>query len=150
MMRGLGFPRLVSLENFRVPNFPLVAELLIWLVKRYDPDADVPTDIETEHDRIMFIRTIAQLMAAKAHIKLNTKKLYEADGHSVKEMLKVASVLYEALKGSSFQPTDKMGVHQDNIGSESMPYVLDISTKLEDLKVTFQKFKKLSIIHELV
>jgi clusterin-associated protein 1 len=42
MMRGLGFPRLVSVENFRNPNFPLVAELMAWLVKRYDPDADVP------------------------------------------------------------------------------------------------------------
>lgn len=35
MMRSLGYPRLISMENFRQPNFPLVAEVLIWLVKRY-------------------------------------------------------------------------------------------------------------------
>jgi len=35
MMRGLGYTRLISLENFRTPNFPLVAEVLAWLVKRY-------------------------------------------------------------------------------------------------------------------
>ena len=34
MMRALGYPRLISLENFRTPNFPLVAEILEWLVKR--------------------------------------------------------------------------------------------------------------------
>ena len=32
----------------------------------------------------------------KAHIKLNTKRLYGADGHAVKELLKVTSVLYNA------------------------------------------------------
>ena len=35
MLRALGFPRLVSLENFRQPNFPLAAEILTWLVKRW-------------------------------------------------------------------------------------------------------------------
>jgi len=34
MMRGLGYTRLISMENFRTPNFPLVAEVLAWLVKR--------------------------------------------------------------------------------------------------------------------
>ena len=34
IMRGLGYPRLISMENFRVPNFELVADCLEWLVKR--------------------------------------------------------------------------------------------------------------------
>lgn len=34
MMRALGYPRLISMENFRSPNFALVAEVLMWLVKR--------------------------------------------------------------------------------------------------------------------
>lgn len=34
MMRALGYPRLISMENFRNPNFPLVAEVMRWLVKR--------------------------------------------------------------------------------------------------------------------
>ena len=34
MMRALGYPRLISMENFRSPNFPLVAEVLTWLVQR--------------------------------------------------------------------------------------------------------------------
>ena len=34
MMRALGYHRLISMENFRTPNFPLVAEVLTWLIKR--------------------------------------------------------------------------------------------------------------------
>lgn len=38
------------------------------------------------------------LQATKAHIKLNTKRLYQADGYAVKEMLKITTVLYSAMK----------------------------------------------------
>ena len=37
----------------------------------------------------------------KAHIKLNTKRLYAADGMSIKELLKVTSVLYNAMKANN-------------------------------------------------
>jgi Clusterin-associated protein-1 len=33
-LRSLGCKQLVSMENFRSPNFVLVAELLYWLLKR--------------------------------------------------------------------------------------------------------------------
>lgn len=39
--------------------------------------------------------------AVKANVKLNTKKLYQADGHAVKELLKISSLLYEAQRKSS-------------------------------------------------
>ena len=34
MTRALGYPRLISMENFKISNFALVAEILAWLVKR--------------------------------------------------------------------------------------------------------------------
>ena len=52
MMRALGYPRLISLENFRQPNFPLVAEMVGWLVKRFEPTSDLPTEIDTEQVNI--------------------------------------------------------------------------------------------------
>lgn len=64
MMRVLGYPRLISLSNFRHPNFTLVAEILIWLVKRYDSDANVPMEYATEQDRISLIRYVAEFMAS--------------------------------------------------------------------------------------
>ena len=62
MARVLSYPRLISMENFRQPNFRLVAELMTWLVKQYDPLTDVHPDIEGEQDRVIFIRTIAQIV----------------------------------------------------------------------------------------
>lgn len=62
MMRALGYNRLISMENFRQPNFPLVAEILIWLVKRFEPDADIHTEFTTEEDRVMLVRSAAQFM----------------------------------------------------------------------------------------
>lgn len=38
------------------------------------------------------------LKATKAHLKLNTKKLYMADGYAVKELLKISSLLYSAMR----------------------------------------------------
>ncbi|CAN0388211.1 unnamed protein product [Ascophyllum nodosum] len=96
MMRALGYPRLISLDNFRTPNFELVADVLYWMVKRYDPDLNISDNIESENDRVEFLTVIAEAMQTKAHIKLNSKKLYTADGHAVKELLKLATLLYSA------------------------------------------------------
>ncbi|XP_071480846.1 clusterin-associated protein 1-like [Diadema antillarum] len=131
MMRALGYPRLISMENFRTPNFALVAEVLIWLVKRYDPNADIPTDTDSEQDRVIFIKSAAQFMATKAHIKLNTKKLYQADGYAVKELLKVTSVLYNAMK-------TKVGGQDGDDEDGSSVLSFDISTKIQDLKASRQ------------
>ena len=48
MMRALGYPRLISIENFRTPNFQLVSEMMAWLVKRFDPNSDIPIEVDTE------------------------------------------------------------------------------------------------------
>ena len=47
--------------------------------------------------------------ATKAHIKLNTKKLYQADGYAVKELLKVTSVLYNAMTTNTLKDTNGSG-----------------------------------------
>ena len=36
------------MENFRKPNFELVADVLYWLALRYDPRANISDDIDTE------------------------------------------------------------------------------------------------------
>ena len=36
MMRSLGYPRTISMENFRVANFKLVTEILYCLATRFD------------------------------------------------------------------------------------------------------------------
>ncbi|XP_074136067.1 clusterin-associated protein 1 isoform X1 [Sminthopsis crassicaudata] len=131
MMRALGYPRHISMENFRTPNFGLVSEVLLWLVKRYEPQTDIPSDVETEQDRVFFIKAIAQFMATKAHIKLNTKKLYQADGYAVKELLKITSVLYNAMKTK--------GMEGSEIGEEDISkFKFDLGSKIADLKAARQ------------
>ncbi|XP_018090144.1 clusterin-associated protein 1 isoform X2 [Xenopus laevis] len=131
MMRALGYPRLISMENFRSPNFPLVAEVLIWLVKRYEPHTDIPVDVDTEQDRVFFIKAVAQFMATKAHIKLNTRKLYQADGYAVKELLKITTVLYNAMKSKGMESTQL----EDQ---ETSTFKFNLGSKISDLKMARQ------------
>ena len=117
------------MENFRQPNFPLVAEILTWLIHRYEPSADISTDVETEQDRVIFVKSAAQLMATKAHVKLNTRKLYGADGYAVKELLKITSLLYSAIRSNE----DTSDNYQDvDTGTT------ELSNKTTDLKACRQ------------
>lgn len=98
MMRALGYPRLISMENFRKPNFELVADILYWMVKLYDPDTTISDRVEFENERVEFLTGIASLLASRARLKLNTKKLYASDGRAVQELLKLATLLYKSSK----------------------------------------------------
>lgn len=98
IMRALGYPRLISMENFRRPNFDLVADILYWMVKLYDPETTISDRVEEENDRVEFLTGIAALMATRARIKLNTKKIYASDGRAVQELLKLANLLYKATR----------------------------------------------------
>ncbi|OAD61935.1 Clusterin-associated protein 1 [Eufriesea mexicana] len=136
-MRVLGYPRLISVGNFRLPNFPLVAEILVWLVKRFDPDADISGEHNTEEERISLIRAVAEFMALKTNVKLNTKKLYQADGYAVKELLKVATLLYDAQNNSN----NSNIMSDDNFNVVSF----DISDKINELKSTRQLASQLTV-----
>jgi clusterin-associated protein 1 len=131
MARVLGYHRLISIENFRQPNFALVAEILKWLVKRYDPHSDLPTDTDSESDRIIFIKSVAQFFATKANIKLNTKKLYQADSYVVKELLKITQVLYTALKLNEINRDDSSSGGGDH---ENAAVNFDITGQIGDLR----------------
>lgn len=111
------------MENFRTPNFELVADCLYWLVKRYDPEINITDNIETEDCRVDFLMSAAQALLTKAKIKLNAKWLYAADGHAVKELLKVATMLYNASQIQAQSTTE-----DEDEGS------LAINSRLKDIK----------------
>lgn len=113
------------MENFRDPNFELVADILYWFSMRYDPKADISDDIEDEKNRVNFIRSVCQLFAAKARIVLNPKKLYEAQGFAVKEMLKIATMMYKAMQSSNT-------MDEDEAAGAMMDF--NMSSKLHNLK----------------
>lgn len=55
-------------------------------------------------------------------VKLNLKKLYQADGFSVQELIKIAEVLYKAQK--SINAKDEFDSSNE----------LDITSRLQDIK----------------
>ena len=70
---------------------------------RYDPETTISDRVELENDRVDFLTGIAALMATKARIKLNTKKLYASDGRAVQELLKLATLLYKYAFNNHFR-----------------------------------------------
>lgn len=76
MNRALGFHSLISVESFRTPNFPLVAELLVWLVRRFDSDVNIPLQIATEDERVQLIRNVAQFMVSYLLAELGNQTPY--------------------------------------------------------------------------
>uniref|UniRef100_A0A914CCT9 Clusterin-associated protein 1 n=1 Tax=Acrobeloides nanus TaxID=290746 RepID=A0A914CCT9_9BILA len=106
ILRSLDYPRLVSIENFRTPNFELIAEILEWIVRRFDPNVRVPKLLDTESDRVIFIKTCVLSLIQKARVKLNPKKLYQADGHAIRELMPLFKMLYQTTKASK-DPNDE-------------------------------------------
>ena len=119
MMRSLGYPNVISMEAFRTPNFELVAELLYWLVKRYDPDATISDEIGTETERVRFLKAVGTLMHGKARVKLSLRRLYASDGLAVKEMLKIASILYQASAQTAQEDDEASELDGFNLGPKS-------------------------------
>jgi clusterin-associated protein 1 len=68
---------------------------LTWLCSIYEPKEQIGSNIESEHDRVTLIKTIANIFLTKQHIRLNTKRLYQADGYAVKELLKLVNILLQ-------------------------------------------------------
>mmetsp|Transcript_43892 Transcript_43892/g.56276 ORF Transcript_43892/g.56276 Transcript_43892/m.56276 type:complete len:388 (+) Transcript_43892:200-1363(+) len=88
------------------------------MVKRYDPDTHISEEIDTEDDRVEFLTSIAQAMATKAKIKLNTKRLYAADGRAVKELLKIAEMLYSASRANTVPEEESAEMDSNSLPSQ--------------------------------
>lgn len=77
------------------------------------------------------------MQALKTNIKLNTKKLYQADGYAVKEILKITTMLYDAQNSSS--------IEENRSGNTQNAVNFDISDKINELKTTRQLASQLTI-----
>ncbi|CAD8054482.1 unnamed protein product [Paramecium sonneborni] len=137
-MRALGYHRIISMENFRRPNFELVADILFWLAQKYDPNSDISDNIDEERHRIEFIKQITTLFVSKARLKINPKRLYMADVYAVQEILKISTFLYKAQVSP---PADEEEIHDfslpsklSNIKSHKIlaQEITDLATRLYD------------------
>ena len=127
IMATLGYPRLISIENFKVPHFELVADALEWLCHRYDKNMEILSDIRTEQDRVAFLKSVAEQLLVKARVKLNLKNLYASNGFAVRELLKVATLLHDAHKNASLDQEE---------AEEAMSVDIGPGHKFTDIKLT--------------
>jgi len=132
MMRALGYARPISVENFKTPNFDLVADALRWLVLRYEPNGDLGKEIGTMQDRVIFLKQAASIMLAKGRIKLNTKRLYQADGFAVKELLKIAQVLYNAMRSNPEEDEDLLVSDNFSLKLNDLKDVRDLAAEITE------------------
>ncbi|KAH3745650.1 clusterin-associated protein 1 [Pelomyxa schiedti] len=96
ILRGLGYPKVVSVEGFRTPSFEHMRTLATWLAQRYDPNITLPTECSNEEERVNFVKVIVSEMYNKAQITLNPKRLYHSDSLCVRELLKMATLLRQS------------------------------------------------------
>ncbi|KAM3956925.1 clusterin associated protein 1 [Aphomia sociella] len=123
-MRALGFPRQISLESFRTPNWELLEECLRWLAARVEPDATLEGGRDSMEQRVALVTHATALFHSRANLKLNGKKIYGADGWAVRELLKVASLLRTALESP---PPD-----ENQPDSNVLTY--DVSSRMSEIK----------------
>jgi clusterin-associated protein 1 len=58
----LGYPRLISRENFRSTNFGLVAEILNWFCHQLDANSGINFLIKTEQERVAFVTSVVKFL----------------------------------------------------------------------------------------
>uniref|UniRef100_A0A0K0CVE8 Clusterin-associated protein 1 n=1 Tax=Angiostrongylus cantonensis TaxID=6313 RepID=A0A0K0CVE8_ANGCA len=145
MTRAIGYPRILSLENFRTPNFKLVAELLEWIVRRFDPSAAISAEqTATEQERVLFIKQAVLLLLQNTRLKLNPRKLYQADGYAVQELLPAVKLLYEAGKRTH---AEDLHTHWNAVKSR-------LNAKMQEIRIARQLSTQLpqtgAALHELL
>merc|ERR1719224_140725 len=67
---------------------------------------EILDEIRTEQDRVAFLKSVAEQLLVKARVKLNLKNLYASNGFAVRELLKVATLLYDAYRNSTTEDDD--------------------------------------------
>ena len=97
MLRALGYPRIVSLDSFRKPNFKLIADILYWLCVKLEPNTEISANINGEAERVFFVKNTLGLLIAKVRININPKNIYYADYRAIAELYKIVEVLYRGL-----------------------------------------------------
>jgi len=117
-MKSLGYGRLISLDNFRSPNFELVADILYFFCDRIESAVELSDDISTRNQRVEFVRRSASILASATQIKLKLSNIYKSDGYAVKELLKIAHFLDSAQNFKSKNEGSTKGFESKDVASD--------------------------------
>lgn len=106
LMTQIGFPRPISIDTFRKPDFFLVAEILHYITTVVAPSNAIAMDIATQEDRVYFITTVVNVLQTTLHLKLDSKKIYAAGPEAVRELRKIVQEVATYI-GAAATSTDK-------------------------------------------
>lgn len=112
-LKLIGYPKNIQLSVFCNSiggpiAFSVVSEILQWLIGRLEPETassssigpyiadDRPLNLNTEGERVQFIRSVTEFFITKCGIKINPRKLYSSSFAAAKEILKVTRILLNA------------------------------------------------------
>ena len=101
LLRILGYPRMLSLQSFRSPNFKLVAEILFWLCGKIQQDHQISSNINREKERVQFMQNVCQLFTTKFRLEIIPLYLYRADFSAIGELLKLGKFMIVLTVSSS-------------------------------------------------
>lgn len=97
----LGYPKHVPIGSLYTPHgsvaaFQLVADILKWLIESLEPGSQLIGGTTSESERVLLIKSAAEILVTKAGIKVNPRKLYSSSASSAGELLKITNVLIKA------------------------------------------------------
>ncbi len=141
VMRTLGYPYNITMGNFQTPNFELVADMLYWMAQRYNydegsmiPITNIPISVATQQQRVEFIVGLCEAIfkLSSSTINMDPYHLYSADGHAVKELLKLALVLFKShqIALESDDDGDNYGIKPEKFRSCSIDISVNEATTL--------------------
>jgi clusterin-associated protein 1 len=139
-LKLLGYPKNVPMailgSNFGGPeSFKAYADILKWLIDRLEPGAVKFHDrVNTEADRVLFIRMAVECLATKAGIKVNPRKLYASSAAAATEMLKITNVLVKT--STEVKEDDEV---------EQPFHAVDLSDKIESLRKIREMSSELTV-----
>jgi clusterin-associated protein 1 len=139
-LKILGYPKNVPMtilsSSFGGPeSFKAYADILKWLIDRLEPGAVNLSDrINTENERVQFIRTAVECLATKANIKVNPRKLYASSAAAATELLKITNIL---IKTSSDLKDDEE--------VDQTFHAVDFSDKIENLRKVREMSSELTV-----
>ncbi|KWX15195.1 putative Clusterin associated protein 1 [Giardia duodenalis assemblage B] len=137
LMTQIGFPRPISIDTFRKPDFFLVAEILHYIITIVAPNNAIAMDIGTQEDRVYFITTVVGVLQSTLHLKLDPKKIYAAGPEAVRELRKIVqevatyigATAVSADKGSYSAASVDLTLHSNALRVASSK-IVEASTKL--------------------
>merc|ERR1719502_1935848 len=88
---------------------------------------EVLDEIRTEHDRVAMLKSVAEQLLVKARVKLNLKNLYSSNGFAVRELLKVATLLFDAYRNAN---------QEEDEAEEAISVDIGPGHKFADIKLT--------------